>query len=187
MNKTFSRMTILTFITGHFLLSCKRDDDKPQKPQLPSNDMEVITTMTLTFTDISGMQPLTTATFRDPDGDGGNPPTEFDTIFLQHNTTYNTSIVLLDETKIPADTISNEVFDESADHLFCFTTSGTDIEIVRTDTDGIYEVGLQSEWAVGLAGNGTVQVTLRHQPGIKDGTCAPGETDVEVSFKTVIQ
>lgn len=30
------------------------------------------------------------------------------------------------------------------------------------------------------------RVTLRHQPGAKDGTFAPGETDVEIKFKVKV-
>ena len=49
-------------------------------------------------------------------------------------------------------------------------------------------------WTVGAASNGTVVVTLRHQPdktasGVSSGdiTYAGGETDIEVSFPLVIE
>jgi hypothetical protein len=51
----------------------------------------------------------------------------------------------------------------------------------------MYEVGLQSQWTTGNAENGTTQIVLKHQPDVKDGTCAPGETDIDVTFVTEVQ
>lgn len=167
---------------------CKKDDDLVPVPPPVENEGEVITKMTLTFVDSAGVQPTVSATFSDPDGDGGNAPTVFDTISLAASTTYNVSILLLNETVSPADTISNEVLEEDHEHLFCFTPSGVTVTITRTDSDGTYEVGLQSKWVTGTASNGTVKVVLKHQPdGLKDGTCTPGDTDIEVDFATKIQ
>lgn len=167
--------------------SCKKDDDLVTVPPPVENEGEIITTMTLLFSDAAGVQPDVTVTFRDPDGDGGLSYDIFDTIRLMNNTVYNMSILLLNETENPAGVISNEVLEEDHEHLFCFTPSLANLSILRTDTDGMYEVGLQSQWTVGNAENGTVQVVLKHQPGIKDGTCAPGETDIDVTFVTEIQ
>lgn len=169
------------------LSSCKKDDDLVATPPPTINEGEVITTMTLTFTDNAGVQPTVTATFRDPDGDGGVGPDIFDTIRLQNNTIYNVSITLLNETETPAEDMTVEVLQEDDEHLFCFTPSGADLSIVRTDSDGVFEVGLQSQWTVGAVSNGTTQIVLKHQPGTKDGSCAPGETDVDVTFVTEIQ
>lgn len=182
-----SKISLLILLVGLVIVSCKKDDDQVPVPPAVQNESEVITTMTLTFTDSAGIQPTVNATFRDPDGDGGNGPDLFDTIRLASNTTYFTTILVLNETVVPADTISNEILTEAADHLFCFTPAGANVTIQRTDTDGVYELGLQSTWWTGAAGNGTVQVVLKHQPGIKDGTCAPGETDIDVSYVTEIQ
>ena len=65
--------------------------------------------------------------------------------------------------------------------------AGIDITIQRTDSDGNFEVGLQSLWETGTTGNGTVMIRLKHQPGVKDGTCAPGETDIELDFQTKVE
>lgn len=167
--------------------SCKKDEVLVETPQPTFNEPEVITTLTLTFVDDAGVEPNVTVTFRDPDGDGGLGPDIFDTIRLQNNTVYNCSITLLNETVTPAEDMTAEVLEEDHEHLFCFSPSGADVSVARTDTDGTYEVGLQSQWTVGVAGNGTTTVSLKHQPdGIKDGTCAPGETDVEVNFVTEV-
>lgn len=168
--------------------SCKKDDDLVDVPPPDQNESEVITTFTINFTDPNGVQPNVSATFRDLDGEGGNAPTQFDTIRLAPNTTYNASILLLNESTSPADTISNEVLEEDHEHLFCFMSMGNeDVSITRTDSDGTYEVGLQSQWVTGMVSSGAIHITLKHQPGVKDGTCTPGETDIELHFITEIQ
>ena len=107
----------------------------------------------------------------------------FDTIRLDSNCTYFATILLLNETASPVDTISNEVLEETDDHLFCFTPSGSSASVTVTDRDGNnLPIGLQSTWITTSAGSGTMNVTLHHQPGIKNGDCALGETDVEVLF-----
>lgn len=167
--------------------SCKKDDDLVDVPPPDQNETEVITTFQITLTDIGGTQPTVNAIFRDLDGDGGNAPTQFDTLYLAPNTSYSAEILLLNESVSPTDTISNEVLEEAADHLFCFSPTGANVTITRTDTDGVFEIGLQSLWVTAAVSDGTTQISLKHQPGIKDGTCAPGETDIELDFTTKIQ
>ena len=176
----------MLFIAAAFT-ACKKDDDLVPVPPAVENESEVITTMELTFTDSAGVQPTVTATFRDPDGEGGNGPDIHDTIRLAPNTTYMVAIELLNETETPAEDITHEIEDEAAEHLFCFSASGANVDITRTDTDGTYEVGIESKWQVGAASTGTVQVELKHQPDVKDGSCDPGETDIDVTYVTEIQ
>jgi hypothetical protein len=167
---------------------CKKDKDPVPLPPPVSNDGEVITTLKLTFTDSANTSDIRYATFRDPDGDGGQGPDIFDTIRLAPNKTWYTGILLLNETVTPADTISNEVLEEANDHRFCFTPSGTSAVVTITDLDGNnLPIGLQSKWRTAGIGLGAMQIELRHQPGIKDGTCTPGSTDVDVTFQTKIQ
>lgn len=184
--KIISKTTII--ITAIFSLAifsaCRKKVTTPPNP----NDEELITTLQINFTDSAGIEPGVTAIFRDADGAGGNNPSQWDTIKLKANTTYLATILLLDETKSPADTISNEVMEEGADHLFCFTASNINTSIKRTDTDvNNLEIGLQTKWKNGAASTGTLQVVLRHQPDVKDGTCTPGASDIDVTFKCIIQ
>lgn len=170
-----------------FTIACKKDDDKTSTPPPPTNESEIITTATLTFTDVSGAEPSFTATFRDPDGDGGSGPDIFDTIRLRDSTVYFVSLTLLDETKNPAEDITEEVKEEGDEHRVCYTPSTVNVDIDLTDTDGTHPIGIESGWTTGAAGNGSVRVTLKHQPGIKDGSCTPGETDVDITFVTEVQ
>jgi hypothetical protein len=178
--KTFKLpIIILTAIIA--INGCKKDENNVEVPPV-INEEEVITTLKLQFTDVAGVQSPVEFTFRDPDGAGGLSPDIYDDIQLQQSTTYACSILLLNETVSPVDTISNEVLAEADEHLFCFDVSGAEATIVRTDSDGTYEIGLESIWTLGGVSQGTVTVILKHQPGIKDGSCEVGETDVEVVF-----
>lgn len=50
-----------------------------------------------------------------------------------------------------------------------------------------YPVGLATKFTTGVAGSGWLRVVLRHQPNLKDGTFAPGSTDLDVGFNVKIQ
>jgi hypothetical protein len=192
MKKQFKVLTFLSIIAGAIFTGCKKDTDSPvSSPPPPVNESEVMTTFKLTFVDSAGAASTITAQFRDPDGDGGNPAVQFDTVKLLPNTTYLASILILDETKSPADTISNEIEEEANDHMF-FYTPGTGVNEVITILD--YDthstplpLGLQTKWKTGAASSGTTRIVLRHQPGVKNGTYAPGETDIDITFQTRIQ
>jgi hypothetical protein len=178
---------IFPFLVG----SCKKKEDlKAVEPPFV-NPGELITTVRLIFTDSANSSSVTTATFNDPDGEGGNGPTQFDTIKLSANKTYLVSVLLLDVTKSPVDTISNEVLEEANDHMFFFThtTVGITTSYLDMDTNSPpLPVGLSTKWVTGSApANGISQVILKHQPGVKDGTSGPGDTDVDVSFPCKIQ
>lgn len=180
---------LLTVIITLFS-ACKKDEDLVPVPQPVQNESEVITTFKITFVDSANTSNIHVATFRDPDGEGGVAPDIFDTIQLQPNTTYYASIVLLNELSSPVDTISNEVLEEANDHQFFFTFSGVSITQSYMDFDTNtppLPIGLSSKWKTGAATNGSSQIILKHQPGIKDGLITTGETDIDLTFVTKIQ
>lgn len=161
--------------------ACKPDDPEPV------NESELITSVVLNFTD-SATQQVLTFQFRDPDGAGGNNPTVFDTLQLKANSTYFVSTLLLDESKSPVDTISNEVEEEGDEHQFFYTPqNGIAVTINYEDQDANGDpIGLATKWKTGALGTGSVLVVLKHQPGEKNGSASTGETDVEVAFPTSI-
>ncbi len=190
--KTIQKITkasLFIFLVAALMVGCKKDDDapKPSSSTPPVNEEELITTVKITFVDTAGVEPTVTVFFRDPDGDGGNAPTQFDTIRLAANSVYNATLEVFDESKNPVENITTEIQEEADEHIFCFTPTNVNLSIIRTDSDGTYEIGLASQWATGVASAGTTQVVLKHQPGVKDGTCTPGDTDVELNFVTEIQ
>ncbi|MFN6038706.1 MAG: hypothetical protein ACK452_09590 [Bacteroidota bacterium] len=188
-------MKTINLITSVFLLSvlsfsCKKDKaPDPQTPP-PVNQGEVITTLKLIFTDSSNSSSVSAFVFKDADGEGGNGPTVFDTIKTQANKTYFVSILLLDETKNPVDTISNEVLEEANDHIFFFHHTGVNMNTSYLDQDSNnppLPIGLSTKWKTGNVSNGTSQIILKHQPGTKNGSEIPGETDIDVIFQTKVE
>lgn len=183
---TFQKLLTLGLLATALFASCKKDDVEDPHDH---NEEELITTVTLAFTDSANTASIQYFTFADPDGEGGNGPTQFDTIKLQANTTYFVNITLLNESGAEVDTISNEVLEEGTDHQFFFEVNNTTVTYTDTDNDG-NPIGLQSKWVVGSVGTGTAQVVLKHQPNVKapaPGNQNLGETDVEVNFPLVVE
>ena len=172
------------------VVGCKKDKVKPADPT-PTNETELITTLELKFSGkgVLGNDTTFVVIFNDPDGDGGNAATQFDTIHLLKNSSYNVEVTLLDKSKTPADTISNEVLEEANDHLFFYSSNPIGlVNVAITDKDGNGKnLGLKSTWTTTNAGPGKVKVKLMHQPGVKDGTSATGNTDVEVDFQVNVK
>ena len=172
------------------VVGCKKDAVKPADDH-EHNDGELITTLELKFSGKGVVNDDTTfvVTFDDPDGDGGNAPIKLDQINLLKNTEYSVELTLLDKTKTPYDTISNEVLEEADDHLFFYSSNPVNLlNITITDKDSKNRnLGLRSNWKTNTVGSGKVKVKLMHQPGVKDGKSEVGDTDVEVEFPVVIK
>ncbi len=183
-HKIFLTTSIILFS----ILACKKDELNPISNPPNQNEEELITTMKLTFVDSAGALSDQTFYFQDIDGPGGNAPSQFDTIRIQPNRTYLVTIELLNESLSPASNISDEVLEEAGDHLFCFDPLiNNNLTIVRTDSDGTYEVGLSSKWTTFASSSGMIKIRLKHQPGIKNGSCDVGETDIELDFQLEIE
>lgn len=184
------KKVIFAFLAlGLIAISCKKDKKNTVPTPSNPNEEELITSFYITFEDANGILPDVTAAFVDIDGPGGNAPVTFDTIRLAANATYNASITLLNESVNPADDITVEVQEEGADHLFCFDIAGgLNLSIFKTDLDANnLPIGLSSQWITTNASTGTTTIRLKHQPGIKTGDCALGDTDIELVFETEVQ
>lgn len=210
--KIIAYALVVLFLTS---TSCKKNKktDPIQPPAPTQPPIELITTMKVM---INNGTVTTTYQFKDPDGDGGiqafygpgttSLSTQADSVInLLAIKNYTVYILLLDETKTPVDTISKKVSEEGANHMFFFNQSnpigaapnssvviaGTNLTIKYLDTDGAATsraIGLTTQWITGLTATTKkeVKITLRHQPSVKDGTYAPGDTDLEVPFKIKI-
>lgn len=173
------------FIILFALISACKDEVLPENP--PQNETELITTMQLVMKD-SATGLTSTFTFKDPDGEGGQGPTVFDTIHLVSGKVYQCELLLLDESKSITDTISNEVKAEGNDHLVFYDVVGPKLSISITDFDSKQlPLGLKSRWHSTQTGQGLVTVQLKHQPGQKDGSRTPGETDAMVTYPIIIE
>lgn len=178
-------LTLLALSAGLIAFaSCNRDDDDDNTPE---NEQEVITTVTLTFVDQNNISTVFRAT--DPDGDGGNPPV-IDDVTLDANATYRLFLGFLDESD-PNDIedITEEVEEESNEHLVCFDGSGfTSLPQAQDSDDNGDPLGVVSGLTTGSAGSGSLQVILRHEPDKSAAApCTTGETDVDVTFPVTFQ
>lgn len=187
--KQFKTLGILLIST--LIYSCTDKEDSSVKPgiSINPNQEELITTVEIQLSD-SNHIPLDTVSFNDPDGDGGIPPS-IDTLKLGKGQKYFVKLNFLDKSN-PADIkdITAEIKAEGDEHLICFDPMNiSGLNIIRTDSDGTYELGIESSWTVDAnanSNNGKLRLSLKHQPGVKDGTCAPGTTDVEIDFPVTI-
>lgn len=182
-----NKIALLILSSGLILSACKKDNNDVKNPS-NTNEEELITTLKFSFIDTDSPYNQTVFQYRDVDGLGGNVPS-IDTIKLDTGKTYFVSLLLLDESKNPIDTISNEILEESKDHLFIYEIP-SNIAITINDYDNNnppLPLGLRTSWAVLNSGSGNFKLTLKHQPGIKNGDPTRGETDVEVVMPFVVR
>jgi hypothetical protein len=187
MKKQFK--SYLTLALAGALLTFSSCDDHDHEPH--DHEGELITTMTLTMTPQGGGTPVT-ATFRDLDGEGGNPPVMTpEVVTLRPNTTYNTTITLKDESHHDED-LTAEIREKGAEHEFFFVPSPAGLATVtKTDRDSNNRpIGLTSTIATGAAQTGTLRVVLKHQAGglkTDNSNINTGETDIDVTYNINIQ
>lgn len=179
----------LVFITLH---SCKRDDQDPKKPNPDDHaDHGFITSVELTLWDTApGATPLVFV-FSDADGPGGLPPDRMDSIGLSAGTNYLASIAFWDKSDpVKPQNLTDQILKEKTSHLVCYEVldnAAASLAISTTDSDGKYPIGITSIWEAKSPIKSAVRVKLKHQVGVKNGSCIPGSTDVEVVFPLQIQ
>lgn len=183
-NKIFLILPLFAFL---FLTACNNDDidDNPEE--------EVITTFNYTLITTSGE--MTTLSFEDLDGDGGNDPI-ISGGTLMANTTYIGTADFLNESVSPTEVITTEIKEEDEDHqVFFVPSSSLNATVTYSDEDeDDNPIGLSSTLVTGEASSGQLTIILRHQPdkfgtNVNNGdiTNAGGETDIEVTFDVIIQ
>ncbi len=173
-------------VLANLIWSCSNDDGNP----VVVNEEEVITTMTVSLTPQGGGTTVTLQS-QDLDGDGPNAPVITVSGNLTGFTTYEGSIVLLNETEDPAENITEEVEEEAEEHQFFFTTTGSLGNVTYTDADAnANPIGITFLVSTQQPGAATMSITLRHEP-VKpnDGTLAGagGETDIAQTFNITVE
>lgn len=175
-NKLHLIYLLITGLTVGLIQSCN-----PKK----SDQGELITTVILHVT--NGGIPIGDYTWKDPDGDGGNAPLPADTIRLDSGNIYMVSISFKNQSGTNDIDLTEEIRNEGSAHLLCFTPTPASIQVKASDSDGKFPIGLQSEWKSTEKNVGKMRIVLRHQPGVKNGSCDPGETDADVEFPFIIK
>jgi hypothetical protein len=199
--------------TALFYASCSSKSEQAVQPNIAN---ETITQASLKFTNQSNPAdtPSCTYTFH-LNNEGNVTSVDSTTLTLKPNSKYNGVVYMLDQTQSPVFVVSNEIKERENYHLFFYQPTpintapvisntspyipGTPVNaslpplnlaIARTDHDTNnppLEVGLTTLFTTGAASTGNLRWVLRHQPNAKNGTFAPGSSDLDVNFITVIQ
>lgn len=186
------RGILLLLLPVLLLWSCK--EDNPTNPD-NGNEQELITTVTLSLTE-NGTSNVVSATFKDLDGDGGAAPT-IGTLTLNAGSTYTGKVELLDESKNPAEDITEEVKEEAEAHQFFYTPQGAlngRLTVTVTDKDSNnLPVGLEFTVAVSAGGavtgsaTNSLNVVLSHFDNTpKNGADRSDESDIDINIPVTI-
>ena len=189
--------------TGLFFASCS-DDDAPEA----ENDEEVITDVTLTFTNTADPTDVVTAMAQDPDGEGIEELEVKGAINLKAEATYTLTLQIENklDTNDPED-ITEEIEEEDHEHQFFFSFSNdafsnptgngnidkaSDPLVYNDKDENNYPVGLSTTWTTSASAlaAGTFTVRLQHQPdGLKTATSGveAGDADFNLTFVLNIQ
>ncbi len=177
-----------------FTFSSCSDDDKPE----PVVENEVITTVTVVYTPMGGGTAITLES-KDLDGDGPNAPLISVSGNFVQGKTYTGVVTFLNETVSPAEDITEEIKELGLEHQIFYQKTGTINNVSYADTESNYDssgkpVGLESVFTTTGAANGTLKITLRHEPNKSaanvatgDITNAGGSTDAEVIFDVTVE
>jgi len=183
------RFASLILMISLFATSCKKEE-QVVSPPLPGN--EFLTTVKLQLVNTTTNDTVV-AIWKDLTPEDTNPAdTSLAVLILKKNSTYQATIYLLDETKAPIEDITEEIKERANYHqLFYFPSSslGANLALNVTDTDTNsppLPLGVTSNFITSNVASGKLNVVLRHQPNVKNGTFAPGSTDVDVNFQVNI-
>lgn len=167
-----------------FWSSCKKAEENVTEQ--PNN--ELLTTVEVVA--INTANPLDSSYARWASVPGVGLDTSNARLYLKPNATYNVRVNFLDESQSPSVDITPSIKLRGNYHLICFSPSGgLNLTVTPTDRDSntpALPLGLSNLFTTTAASNGSLQVTLHHQPNVKNGDCAPGSIDADVNFTVYI-
>lgn len=181
---------VLNFLAILVVLTLAITSCKKEKTEEEDNDNEMITTVRVQLTE-EGTSNVLTFNWKDIDGQGGEAPV-IDDIVLKANTVYTASLVFLDESKTPAENITEEIEEEGDVHRIYYNTpTGLTVGNLDTDENGL-PLGINSTWTTTNAATGTLQIILRHYgSGGKEASdpanSSKSSPDADVSFSLIIE
>lgn len=198
-NQIFNLRLLAVLFTALLVVSCSNDDDAAPEEE---NEVEVITNVTLVFTNLDNGADIRTATAVDPDGEGILDLEIVDELTLAADSRYEMTMVILNGLDVnDIEDIGEEIEEEDDEHQFFFSftndvfadpagngnfdDAADPVNYSDTDDNG-NPVGLVTRWTTPAATStgGTFRVRLQHQPDIKSATTTvqDGDTDFDLSF-----
>jgi hypothetical protein len=215
--KEFLIAIVMSLTIGFVIAVTMNGCNKPSNtaPIEPGN--EFLTTPILILTDQSPPYHRDTLIWSEPPQQQTSPDTlrSFATLAQYH--TYNVQILILDSTKVTNGVItdsvgfvvSNAIISRENYHLFCFYDStnqndqyGASIGSSRAPSGWVNVIvccpnndsnksplpfGITDQLSTYGPSKGQLEVVLRHQPAVKNGSCEPGSTDFDVYYNITVQ
>lgn len=190
MNTQYKYYSIILLIG--LLSACKKNDGKDATNPPIINAQEQITTVTLIGYNADSTN-MFSVSWEDLDGPGGQSPA-IDSLLLDTGTQYNVEVLLLDKTKTPWDTISNEVEEKKNVHQFFYTpdaglTGKMSISILDYDDNtpplpvGLnFTINTQASSGFALPFTGGLKMVLSHYDGIPKTASPSPESDIDIRF-----
>jgi len=197
--KKYSAYALLA--TSMLFVSCDNDDDDVPPEE---NEVEVITDVTLVFTNVDDATDVVEASAQDPDGDGADELVILNEISLDTSKTYELTFVIENNLETPGEDIGEEIAEEDDEHQIFFSFSNDAFTdplgsgnidnasgaINYNDTDGNNNpVGLSTTWTTSseLLSGGVFTARLQHQPnGIKTANSGSGDGDTDFELEFVL-
>ena len=119
-----------------------------------------------------------------------NPVATRDTVRLSPYSTYAVQIKLLNEATNPIQVVSDTITALADIHLMVIAPDPIDsllsVHILDKDSKGL-PLGLLSTIRTTAPRQGFLHLDLRHQPGAKNGTETPGQSDFQADFPVLIR
>ncbi len=161
------------------MAGCKKDS---------STEQENITRVEVHLTGSGGFD----QEFEWSDPDGGstsNATAETIVIPATAGATIHCHVHVYDDTKTPAQDLTEDIEAESNDHLFVYDITGANIGVAYDDTDANGQnFGIETLWTKGAASTGTLRIRLYHQPTDKSNLSTPGgEVDFDINMPVTVE
>jgi PBP1b-binding outer membrane lipoprotein LpoB len=186
------------------IIGCSNDDDVVPEEE---NEVEVITDVTLIFTNTADATDVVTASAQDPDGTGIQELQILDAITLATDTEYTLTYEILNALNAAdVEDIGDEILEEDNEHQFFFSftenvfanptgngnvDAASDLINYNDDDENGNHVGLSSTWTTSSTASSGASFTIRlqHQPDVKTATSGSndGDTDFALTFVLNIQ
>ena len=189
---TFKTLSIIVVATV-MLASCKKKETA--NPQNPQADNEKITHVYLYLTDTT-VSPHVVKTFAWSQMDIAVAPViTYDSLTVGKN--YTGYILMMDKSKNPVDTLSNEFEEDELrlEHQFFYDVNPSSLMSFAYAKDDVDKngvpVGIAPLVTTKATGTGQFSIVLKHQPGVKptsgNGNQSAGSTDIDIVFPVKIK
>jgi hypothetical protein len=191
--KLKTNIILLLIASTTSMLGCQKEDPKKPSSNTPQEQITTVILKGYNHDDPSDSLHQFMIKWEDLDGDGGNPPS-IDSLILDTGFEYHINLIIIDKTKTPFDTVSNEIENLKNVHQFFYTPSKElegkmEVEINDFDDNNPplpfgMEVHLHvtSDTLYKLPVTGKLNIVLSHYDGIPKTAKPSPESDIDINI-----